>query len=297
MLAGGGGRFRFVRCADCGLVYLNPRVRAEEIDSYYPPYYLPYRGPQAWGRYAPLAERGLAMTDRKRTRLALGALTSVAAEGGTRATRVLDVGCGKPSFLRALKTAAPALELTGIDFVDTGWRGEPELWEGITLIESEPASYSPADGAVPDLITMWHYLEHDYAPRDTLAHLAGISDEDTRLIIEVPDYGSLSRRLYGEHWQGFHTPRHTAIYTKQTLYRLLERSGWEPVGHKRTGTVDLFALWWMSSMERRGIDWSESMERRFIPFMVGRILSAGLLALAPLVPLGVQTVTARRKSG
>lgn len=296
MLSPSAERFGFRRCRECDLVYLSPRVRPESLAAYYPPYYLPYRGPEAWGRFAPIAEWGLAITDRKRARLALRALERTGAELGTPATRVLDVGCGKPSFLRALKAAEPQLEPTGIDFVSSGWDGTPELWEELELVEGEPASYEPAPGAEPHLITMWHYLEHDYAPRSTLARLATIARGNTRLIIEVPDYNSLSRRLYGEHWQGFHTPRHTAIYTKKTLYRLLERSGWEPVGYSTAGTVDLYALWWMSAMERSGIDWSESLESRFAVFVLGRVLTAPLLPLAHLVPLGVQTVTARRKN-
>ncbi|MFW6329096.1 MAG: class I SAM-dependent methyltransferase [Alkalispirochaetaceae bacterium] len=297
MFSPDGRRWRFVRCRECGLVYLNPRVAPEELGRYYPPYYLPYRGPSAWGRFAPLAERGLGITDRKRVRLSLAALRKAAEESGAPAGRVVDVGCGKPTFLATLKGERAGLELTGIDFVSTGWEADPARWEGIELLEAEPGAWHPAEGFRPDLITMWHYLEHDYAPRQTLTRMAEAAADHTRLIVEVPDYNSLSRLVYGEHWQGFHTPRHTAIYSKATLFRLLRECGWEPERYRSSGSVDLYALWWMSAMERRGIDWSESLERRFPAFLAGRILTSPLLPLASLVPLGVQTVTARRKNG
>lgn len=307
-----GDTFRFVRCEDCGLIYLNPRVEPEQLEVYYPDYYLPYRGPAAWGRFAGIAEKGLRITDRKRSRRVRRALRRVAEESGDRKLNVLDVGCGKPSFLATLRDSRPELGLTGIDFVSSGWeseqghdRREPvhskavdsnDRWHGLTLIEAEPADYEPEPGSEPDVITMWHYLEHDYTPRRTLEAMRKIAHPGTRLMIEVPDFNSLPRLLYGKNWEGYHAPRHTAIYTRNTLAAILEASGWEVIHYTTGGTLDMYALWWMSAMERRGIDWSSSMEPRFLPFMLGRILTAPLFTLAHIVPLGVQLVTARPRT-
>lgn len=304
MYAGDADRFHFVRCNTCGLVYLNPRVEPENLGAYYPPYYLPYRGPSAWGKYAALAEKGLAITDRRRVRVARKALgeSTGAGDPGHR-PRVLDVGCGKPSFLAALRddgigasdgVATP--DLTGIDFVDSGWRDDPERWRGIDLVETQPAAYDPGADRKPDLITMWHYLEHDYAPRETLRQMRAIAHAHTQLIIEVPHLDSLPRYRYGADWEGWHAPRHTALYNRSTIGTLLAATGWEMYRYTTAGTLDTFALWWMSAMEKRGIDWSQSMESRFVGFMVGRVLTAPLFRLAGLLPLGVQLVTARPKN-
>ena len=285
--------FHFVRCADCGLIYLNPRVEPAQLGAYYPDYYLPYRGPAAWGRFAGIAETGLRITDRKRSRVAERALRRVAGETGRTHLSLLDVGCGKPSFLAALRDRRPDLDLTGIDFSSSGWADDPEEWHGLNLMEREPASFEPAAGSRPDLITMWHYLEHDYAPRATLERMRDIAHGQTRLIIEVPDFNSLPRLFYGASWEGFHAPRHTAVYTRATLTEMLAAAGWEVEGYTTAGTLDIYALWWMSSMEKRNIDWSASLESRFPTFLFGRILASPLFTLGRLVPLGVQLVTAR----
>jgi ubiquinone/menaquinone biosynthesis C-methylase UbiE len=279
------GSFHFVQCPECGATHLNPPIPPEALEAYYPDYYLPYRGPAAWGRFAPLAARGQAITDRKRVRRALAAI------GHARGAHVFDVGCGHPTFLRQLRDRGPELKLTGIDFVDSGWRDDRAAWDGIELIQADPAVYE-ADEPF-DLITMWHYLEHDYHPVDTLRRMRAVSHRGTRLLIEVPDLNSLSRRRYGANWEGWHAPRHTVLYTRDVLARTLERAGWTVVSHTTRGTLDTFALWWMSAMERRGIDWNTSMEGRFVPFMVGRILSAPLFMLEGVLPHGVQLVEAR----
>ncbi len=297
MVSGSSEVFRFVRCRQCGLVYLNPRVPQSELGRYYPDYYLPYRGPEAWGRFAPIAVRGERLTDARRARVAARALRTVQRHRShSSAPWVLDVGCGRPSFLAALRDRSPATRCTGIDFVSSGWDDDPERWPGIELKTVEPQQYMPGKDS-PDVITMWHYLEHDYDPRRTLAHLRGISHQSTRLVVEVPDFDSLSRWVYGDRWQGYHAPRHTALYTGKTLTDLLQRSGWKVYSHSHRGTLDIFALWWMSAMERRAIDWSQSMESRFPGFLAGRILTTPLVPLTRVVPAGVQLVTAYPKTG
>jgi predicted SAM-dependent methyltransferase len=208
---------------------------------------------------------------------------------------VLDVGCGHPTFLRRLVDVDSNVAATGIDFVDSGWRDTPERWRDITLVQTDPANF--VTDQQYDLITMWHYLEHDYHPVETLRRMRSIAHEDTRLLVEVPDLNGLSRHIFQADWEGWHAPRHTAIYSGTTLAGTLERAGWQVVKRTTRGTLDTYALWWMSRMEQIGIDWSESMEARFLPFMAGRVLTAPLFLLEGLLPLGVQLIEARPQNG
>jgi hypothetical protein len=43
--------FNFDQCAECKLVFLNPRVSLDVLQNYYTSHYLPYRGPKAWGKF------------------------------------------------------------------------------------------------------------------------------------------------------------------------------------------------------------------------------------------------------
>jgi SAM-dependent methyltransferase len=277
--------FRFSRCGDCRLVFLNPRVAPEALGAYYGPDYLPYRGAGAWGRWAPLVERAMHAMDARRVAL----VRRQAAAPVGQATRVLDVGCGRPTFLAALR-AATGCEAVGVDFSDEGWRREPERWRGLELHEGELAE-APLEGPF-DVVTMWHYLEHDYDPAGALRRLRALAAPGARIVIEVPDHGAWTRRLQGPNWAGYHAPRHTAIYEPRSLTRLLERTGWQARAVSRRGTLDAYTLWWLGRQQRRGIDWAAGMEARFGGFLVGKIATWPLFALAGVVPLGVMTAVA-----
>ena len=254
-------RFNFVRCGSCGLVFLNPRVPAQGLGPYYTDAYLPYRGPDAWGRFAPLVAKGLRDTDRKRVSL----VRRHAVLGPD--TRVLDVGCGKPTFLEAAVSAS-GCQATGTDFSDSGWADDPARWRGMDLRVGDIHELDIQD--TPQVVTMWHYLEHDYDPTRTLTRIHELvkGDPSARLFIEVPDHDSGTRLRHGDHWAGYHVPRHTALYTPATLRTLLERSGWEVGQTLKFGSLDPYVLEWMSRMEAQGIDWTTPMEPRFYDFLL-----------------------------
>lgn len=275
--------FQFVQCTNCQLVYLNPQLKPGHLSDYYPSYYLPYRGPDAWGRYREFAALGQNSTDLKRVKLVRQYLAK------KQHPAVLDVGCGKPTFLAKLyqKTGARA---TGIDFSNSGWKDDPERWQHLHLVKKDPLHFKP-DQAY-DVITMWHYLEHDYHPKKTLAKLLEAAHDNTRLIIEVPDFDSLSRKQFGPYWEGFHAPRHTAVYDQNTLSKLIDNSGWQVEKYWKYGTLDAYALWWMSRMEKQNIDWRRSMEPFFPGFLAGKVATLPLFLLKRWLRLGVQMAVA-----
>lgn len=283
----GDRTFAFVRCEGCGLVYLDPRVPAAELGAYYPAHYLPYRGPDAWGPFAPLVAAGLRALDRRRV-----ALLRRHADLGA-VSRVLDVGCGRPTFLETLVRAV-GCSATGADFSDSGWREDPGRWRGLDLRVGELDAIDFQDPF--DAVTMWHYLEHDYDPVGTLARVSRLVTPEARLVIEVPDHEGTTRRRHGAHWAGYHAPRHTAVYTERSMRRLLDAAGWEAVSVERSGSLDPYVLEWMSRMEKKGIDWSGSLSRRLPAFLLGRVFwKVGVLGRRE--GHGVLTAVARPRAG
>jgi SAM-dependent methyltransferase len=276
--------FTFVRCTGCGLVFLDPRIPQDALGAFYTGAYLPYRGPRAWGPFAPVVAAGLWRQDRKRV-----ALVRRHAEVGP-GTRVLDVGCGKPSFLESLRRATGCAAV-GTDFSDSGWRDDPGRWRELDLRVGD--IHELHLDAHSDVITMWHYLEHDYAPAKTLERIRELAaGTHARLFVEVPDHDSWTRRRHGALWAGYHAPRHTALYDPDSITTLLERSGWSVVEILRRGSLDPFVLHWMSRMEARGIDWSESMASRAPGFLAGKV-AWGVRFRRRRDGLGVLTAVAR----
>ncbi len=274
--------FRWVACARCGLVFLNPRVPADQIDRYYRDY-VPHRGPGAWGRWAPLVRTSEDRVDGAR----LATLRRLGPLGPSQA--VLDVGCGRPSFLRRVARETGARSV-GTDFDASGWLEDPEVREGLEL-HAGILEQLPLTGPF-DRITLWQVLEHLYDPLATLRFLRELAGPSTRLVIEVPDHAGLTRRWHGAEWAGYHTPRHTAAYTPGTLARLLEASGWRVERQYQWGTLDPYLLHWLSRQERSGRDWSAPLEGSFVPFLLGKMLWTPLGLLERWVPLGFQTAIA-----
>jgi 2-polyprenyl-3-methyl-5-hydroxy-6-metoxy-1,4-benzoquinol methylase len=278
-------RFTFVRCRRCRLVYLDPRVPSRDIGAWYGPDYLPHRGHAAWGRYAMFAAEGQRRTDRARVRIVTRATAL------SPSARALDLGCGRPTFLEALHRRA-GVSGVGVDFSDAGWRHEPERWRaaGLALYHGRLEDTSVVGPF--DLVTLWHALEHEYQPLETLRRLRSVAGRGATLVVEVPDFDGLTRRLHGSHWAGYHTPRHTAVYTRATLGEMLRRAGWRVLRQHGYGTLDPYVLWWLGRQERAGRPFDEDLARRFPGFMAGKLLTLPVAAQRWL-PLGVQLAVAR----
>jgi ubiquinone/menaquinone biosynthesis C-methylase UbiE len=279
--------FNFDQCHNCGLVFLNPRVSKEDLGKFYPDSYLPYRGDEAWGKYAKFVAKSQKSVDKKRV-----ATVKKYASNLDHAT-VLDVGCGKPTFLKMIFNKYKCRAI-GTDFSDFGWKNAISTYQDLELIEGDIHELENLPKA--DIITMWHYLEHDYHPAKTLQKLLSIAKPTTQLIVEVPNFNSSSRKKYGANWAGFHTPRHTALYTPETMTELMQQHGWKVEATFSYGSLDPYILDWMSRKEQEDLDWSQSMEAEFIDFVKGMVGFFPKLMFQKRKSLGFMTVVASPKS-
>jgi len=275
--------FNFDQCAECKLVFLNPRVPLDQLKNYYTSHYLPYRGAKAWGKFEYLVESSQRMLDLKRVKRVRDAHII------SSKSLILDVGCGKPSFLKACAQKL-ICQTMGIDFSDEGWKDQSAHFEELNLqvaeIKDLPSSLQP------DVITMWHYLEHDYTPLENLRYLKSIAKPSTTLIIEVPNFDSTSRKKYGKDWAGWHTPRHISMFSPDNVELLLQKSGWKVSKLLTYGTMNPYLLSWMSAMEQEGIKWDKNLEDEFWEFVLGMILFIPKKWMEKRSSLGIMTVTA-----
>lgn len=277
-------QFNFDQCANCQLVFLNPRVPPADLVNYYTDYYLPYRGAKAWGKYENLVEKSQAKLDAKRVDFVQKYHPL------SKADLVLDVGCGQPSFLQACVTKTGCQTL-GLDFSNEGWTEKNGNFQNLNLKVGEVKDLP--DSLRPDVITMWHYLEHDYSPLDNLKELRKRAKKTTTLLIEVPNFASESRREFGQHWAGWHTPRHTSLFSPDNLKLLLKNSGWQTEAVLTYGTLDPYLLYWMSKMEQKGIAWNKNMEEEFIAFVWKMLTFLPKKWQQKSRPLGILTAVAK----
>ena len=223
--------FELHECGQCGIIFLAPTPREEEIASYYPCGYwwqTADRSHQAnsWHKlldtYRQAIIRGLV---RRIRRLA----TKVP---GSR-VRLLDVGCGDGLFLAACEQ--PRWVLLGLDqSLDALGAARERALLGVT---QGTVNSLPFGGDSVDLITMLHVLEHLPEPHQPLREVHRALSPDGLLVVQVPNARSLQRYLFGRRWAGFDAPRHLVNYSSKTLRALLEQNG--------------FSLVWMSHFSPR----------------------------------------------
>ena len=278
--------FNFDKCNNCDFVFLNPRLELDNLKNYYTSNYLPYRGAKAWGKFEWLVSLSQKNLDLKRIKL----IKDI--QPLSKQSLILDVGCGNPTFLRACQEKLNCKTI-GIDFNDAGWKNQLHSFKKINLqvgeIKDLPSNLHP------DVITMWHYLEHDYNPYESLRSLKKISKTSTKLVIEVPNFNSLSRKKYGKKWAGWHTPRHLSLFSPKNIDLLLKKSGWKASRVFTYGTMNPYLLYWMSEMEKKRIHWNKSMEDEFMSFVIGMIRFLPVRFKEKKSSLGIMTIIANPK--
>jgi SAM-dependent methyltransferase len=282
-LTGRPGRFRFVTCRTCGLAYQNPRLTLERVAEYYDDNYIAHRKKRNWGVLTPLFERAMGKLDAEKERLVSNYCPL------TSSTSVLDVGCGSGSFLQRLRQRR-GVQATGLDFKDLS--SSPFL-EGITFhqglfyeVDLRPARF--------DVVTMWHFLEHDYDPLRSLRTARELLRPGGRLIVEVPRLDSRTFRWFGDRWPGLQAPQHTALFDRTHLLAMTRAAGLEVVDYRPYGAFPAYFYLFTGTAFRllrgRGLN----LERAMVPYFVGQLLLAPLLLFETRLNLAMQTVICRR---
>lgn len=283
-LTGKPGRFRFVRCEACGLVYQSPRIPAQDIGAWYDDEYIAHRKQTDFGPFTPLYRWAMDSHDRRK----LALVRRYVALDGTR--RVLDLGCGAGTFLAkvARETGARA---TGVDFKDLS---HLPWMQGIEFRCGRPQDQRFEPGRY-DLITLWHFLEHDYAPLDTLKHAREWLAPGGRMVIEVPRLDSVSFKLFGDRWPGLQAPQHTMMFDRERLCAMMGKAGlriveWLPWG-AFPAYFYLFAGTAFKLLKGRGLN----LSRAVYPYFIGELLLAPLLLFEKRLNLAMQTVVVERE--
>lgn len=136
--------------------------------------------------------------------------------------RLLDIGCGSGTFVKvALEAGFDAYGLEqSQEAVSIGQINTP----GRIFHGSEQDLISR--GEKFDILTLFHALEHMTDPFRYLKDLRKLLRMPGKVIIQVPNAGSLQARLFGSRWYGLDCPRHVCNYTTFSVLHLLGRAGY-----------------------------------------------------------------------
>ena len=143
----------------------------------------------------------------------------------------LDVGCYDGKFLHALPKN---VRRQGIDIdAPAIARGQERYGaDGIELIQGAFETFLCP--IAPDIISMFHVLEHVADPFKVLLHLRSISHDETRLVVEVPvlDHGKTNDI------NGFLSVQHMTHFSLHSIEQIMNYAGWEILERQQMSGYD-----------------------------------------------------------
>ena len=206
------GEHKIMRCRDCRVHYLYPRLTESAMRRFYTNDNYFEGGDSGYSdmSYAD-QERALSATFKRLMRnLHKRKLT-----GGS----LLEVGCGYGYLLEEAKEYfSPRV---GTDFSPQGVRlssaKADEVYEG--GIEQVPAA------AKFDCVIATHVIEHVYQPLEFVKQLMSHTKPSGTIVLAAPDMGGMLRKVMGHRWASFKIPEHVVYFDAVTLSGLMRQAG------------------------------------------------------------------------
>lgn len=193
--------FSVVKCKDCGIAYVNPRLKPDLIASIYANYWRSEQPQQPVGSlYANYLCRQLAV---------LG-----------RTGRLLDFGCGWGDHLAAATSLGWDAMGVEVDQVKVDFCNKHRLKAVFgNLLDGlfEEASF--------DAVIAEQVFEHLYDPASYLKEVRRVLKPGGVLYIAVPNFDGLLAKLQGPSWDLVHPVCHVRYFDSSTLSRFLATNG------------------------------------------------------------------------
>ncbi|HEV2097308.1 MAG TPA: class I SAM-dependent methyltransferase [Stellaceae bacterium] len=146
--------------------------------------------------------------------------------------RLLDVGCGAGQKLLEFKSLG--WDVRGVEISQQAAAKGREM--GLE-IATRTLSEVPWPAGSFSAITFYHSLEHLPSPRLALREAFRLMDTSGELLVAVPNFGCLERRIFGRNWGWLDVPVHFYHFTRATLTRIISEAGFsvEAVGFSPSG--------------------------------------------------------------
>jgi putative flippase GtrA/SAM-dependent methyltransferase len=208
--------FDLTKCTNCALLSTS-MDSGQDITRFYPKSYYG----DGTDKFVSVIERFLRLAASIRARR----ITQVwdhSTKDTSGAPRVIDIGCGRALLLRAMqKSGSEVLGLERKEFpLDRSCKDIVEL-KTLTELANEDRKF--------DVGVLWHVLEHMDSPDSILDEMSQILSPQCLLVIAVPNYSSLQRRLFGPYWFHLDLPRHLVHIESDWLLGRLEKNGFTVV--------------------------------------------------------------------
>jgi cyclopropane fatty-acyl-phospholipid synthase-like methyltransferase len=199
------------RCDGCGFITYRPSNGFDPTVLYGAPYFEGEEYPDYVGQ-----ERALRLSMRRH----LSQMKKyVRLEGA-----LLEVGCAYGFFLA--EAAEHFSPVVGIDVAEQA------------IAHAEASGFDARRGDLLqidlkrrfDVVCLWDTVEHLARPDAYLERARSLLSPGGRLFLTTGDVASLNARLRGAKWRQIHPPTHLHYFSRDTIRRMLARTGFEVLG-------------------------------------------------------------------
>lgn len=208
VLNDGGQAIDFVRCLNCGWVYMTPRPTETAIARFYDTVYA-----------VPGAADPFESDQAERTRY-LFAITARHL-GDTNAPSLLDIGCGRGQFLRTAQ--AEGWTVYGSELSAVAAQAASTNLGGVSIHTGDFRDMGITPASL-DVVSLLEVIEHLRAPVDYVRDAVNLLRPGGILLIEVPNVASWeyrAARALHQDYRGF-TIEHLHYFTPDTMRNLLD---------------------------------------------------------------------------
>ena len=131
----------------------------------------------------------------------------------------LDVGCGDGALMKCLPDGIRCIGVD-IDLFSIEKARKNNSHQNVEFICADFDAFKP--DFEPDIISLFHVLEHLPNPIGTLQHLRSISKKGSRLIVEVP----VMENGFTNDIMSFFSPQHMTHFSGQSFIQCVKNAGW-----------------------------------------------------------------------
>ncbi len=203
-----GSHPQIVKCNNCGLVYANPRLAAEELVSLYTAVEDETYVDEREGRELTFARH-------------LNALEEYTGPANGRS--LLDVGAYIGIFVET--ACANGWQAEGVE--PSAWAVAQAQARGLPVHQGTQQA-SILTGREFDVVTMWDVIEHETDPSGELRRAYHLIKPGGWLAVHTMDIDSLTARLMGRRWPWF-MDMHLYYFSQETLSEMIRRNGFDVV--------------------------------------------------------------------
>lgn len=210
-----------VRCRHCGLLYVNPRDRKEELNKVYARAYFQL---QKLGSRDEVGYRDYIADGEVHRIYFKNKIAQIKRykKGG----KLLDVGCATGYFLEVAKEEG--FDVFGVDVSPFAVELAKKRL-GKDRIHLGDLEGSKFETDFFDVVAMFQTVEHLPDPTATLIEVRRVLRPAGLLVVATPHQGGVLEKLLGKNWFGYKPKEHPYYFNRKSLKDILEKAGFKEI--------------------------------------------------------------------